>query len=103
MIRSSDLLVHVDGAIVAGDSAPRAGELAVFCRRVVTAPAVVRRDGTVLAGAWLPDLVRLGEMERQPVHADERAEPVRRKYLPKPGQSITDWYHATKGIRPARL
>ena len=41
-----------------------AGELAVFCRPVVTAPAVVRRDGTVLADAWLPDLVRLGELER---------------------------------------
>jgi hypothetical protein len=25
---------------------------------------VVRRDGSVLAGAWLPDLVRLGELER---------------------------------------
>ncbi|HXZ71020.1 MAG TPA: hypothetical protein VEH31_09155 [Streptosporangiaceae bacterium] len=48
----------------AGDAAPRAGELAVFCRPVVTAPAVVRRDGTVLADAWLPDLVRLGELER---------------------------------------
>jgi hypothetical protein len=35
----------------------------VFCRPVVTAPAVVRRDGTVLADAWLPDLVRLGELE----------------------------------------
>jgi len=43
---------------------PSAGELAVFCRPVITAPAVVRRDGTVLAEAWLPDLVRLGEMER---------------------------------------
>jgi len=43
---------------------PAAGELAVFCRPVVTAPAVVRRDGTVLADAWLPDLVRLGELER---------------------------------------
>jgi Insertion element 4 transposase N-terminal len=42
---------------------PTAGELAVFCRPVVTAPAVVRRDGTVLADAWLPDLVRLGELE----------------------------------------
>jgi hypothetical protein len=31
---------------------------------VVAAPAVVRRDRTVLAGAWLPDLVRLGELER---------------------------------------
>ena len=30
----------------------------------MTAPAVVRRDGTVLACAWLPDQVRLGELER---------------------------------------
>ena len=43
---------------------PSAGELAVFCRPVITAPAVIRRDGTVLADAWLPDLVRLGELER---------------------------------------
>jgi len=43
---------------------PEAGELAVFCRPVVTAPAVARRDGTVLAGGWLPDFVRLGELER---------------------------------------
>ena len=51
-------------AVIAGDAVPAAGELAVFCRPVVTAPVVVRRDGTVLAHAWLPDLVRLGEMER---------------------------------------
>ena len=43
---------------------PSAGELAVFCRPVVTAPAVVRRDGRVLADGWLPDFVRLGELER---------------------------------------
>jgi hypothetical protein len=36
----------------------------VFCRPVVTAPAVVRRDGSVLAGGWLPDFARLGELER---------------------------------------
>ena len=42
---------------------PSAGELTLFCRPVVTAPAAVRRDGTVLAGAWLPDLARLGELE----------------------------------------
>ena len=42
---------------------PGAGEPAVFCRPVVTAPAVIRRDGTVLADARLPDLVRLGELE----------------------------------------
>jgi hypothetical protein len=45
------------------NEAPSAGEPAVFCRPVVTAPAVVRRDGTVLADAWLPDLVRLGGLE----------------------------------------
>ena len=49
---------------MAGDSAPSAGELAVFCRPVVTAPAVVRRDGGVRADGWLPDFVRLGELER---------------------------------------
>ena len=49
--------------MVAGGSAPRSGELALFCRPVVTAPAAVRRDGTVLADAWLPDLARLGELE----------------------------------------
>lgn len=43
---------------------PSAGELAVFCRPVVTAPAAVRRDGSVLADGWLPDFVRLGELER---------------------------------------
>jgi len=46
------------------DRPPSAGEPAVFCRPVVMAPAVVRRDGTILADAWLPDLVRLGELER---------------------------------------
>jgi hypothetical protein len=49
--------------VLAGGLAPRSGEIALFCRPVVTAPATVRRDGTVLADAWLPDLVRLGELE----------------------------------------
>ncbi len=49
---------------MAGNAVPSAGELAVFCRPVVTAPAVVRRDGRVLADGWLPDFVRLGELER---------------------------------------
>jgi hypothetical protein len=52
------------GTVTAGDAAPSAGELTVFCRPVVTAPAVIRRDGTVLADGWLPDFVRLGELER---------------------------------------
>ena len=64
VVRAADLLVRGDGTVTAGGAAPSAGELAVFCRPVVTAPAVVRRDGTVLADAWLPDLVRLGELER---------------------------------------
>ena len=62
-VRAAGLQVQGRTVIVA-DAVPAAGELAVFCRPVVTAPAVVRRDGTVLADAWLPDLVRLGELER---------------------------------------
>jgi hypothetical protein len=62
VIRSADLQVHGMTVTVAG-SAPVTGEQAVFGRLVVTAPAFVRRDGTVLADAWLPDLVRLGELE----------------------------------------
>ena len=64
VLRAADLLIRGGGTVTAGETAPSAGELAVFCRPVVTAPAVVRRDGTVLAGAWLPDLARLGELER---------------------------------------
>ncbi len=63
VVRAAGLRVH-GGTLVAPDRVPPAGELAVFCRPVVTAPAMVRRDGTVLADAWLPDLVRLGELER---------------------------------------
>jgi len=64
VVRASGLRIRGGTATAGGDAAPAAGELAVFCRPVVTAPAVVRRDGTVLADAWLPDLVRLGELER---------------------------------------
>jgi Insertion element 4 transposase N-terminal len=67
VVRAAGLRVH-GGTVTAGGAAPSAGQLAVFCRPVVTAPAVVRRDGTVLADAWLPDLVRLGELER---HLDD--------------------------------
>ena len=63
VVRAAGLRVH-GRTVTAEDAAPSAGELAVFCRPVVTAPAAVRRDGTVLADAWLPDLVRLGELER---------------------------------------
>ena len=42
---------------------PAKGEETGFFRPVLTAPAFVKRDGTVLADAWLPDLVRLGGLE----------------------------------------
>jgi hypothetical protein len=64
VIPSRDLWFHGEGTVLAGGPALRSGEMAVFCRPVVTAPAAVTRDGTVLADAWLPEIVRLGELER---------------------------------------
>jgi Insertion element 4 transposase N-terminal len=64
VVRAADLEVRGVGTVAAGNGVPSAGELAVFCRPVVTAPAVVRRDGRVLADGWLPDFVRLGGLER---------------------------------------
>jgi hypothetical protein len=64
VVRAADLQGRGAGTVTAGSALPAAGELAVFCRPVVTAPAVIRRDGMVLADAWLPGLVRLGELER---------------------------------------
>jgi hypothetical protein len=64
VVRAADLQVSGGVTVTAGTGAPAAGELAVFCRPVVTAPAVVRRDGSVRADGWLPDFVRLGELER---------------------------------------
>jgi Insertion element 4 transposase N-terminal len=40
------------------------GELLVFTHPVTVAPAVAGRSGAVLARGWLPDHVRLGELER---------------------------------------
>ena len=64
VVRAAGLRVCGGTVAAAGDAVPRAGELAVFCRPVVTAAVLARRDGRMLADAWLPDLVRLGEMER---------------------------------------
>jgi hypothetical protein len=70
--RAADLQVRggagpggAPGAAVVAGAAERVvpGELMTFCHPVVTAPAVVR-GGAVVADAWLPDLVRLGELER---------------------------------------
>jgi hypothetical protein len=64
VVRACDLLARGRRTVTAGSAAPSAGELAVFCRPVVTAPALPRREGTVRADGWLPDFVRLGELER---------------------------------------
>jgi hypothetical protein len=50
VVRAAGLRVH-GGTVTAGDGVPPAGEPAVFCRPVITAPAAIRRDGTVLADA----------------------------------------------------
>ena len=63
VIRSADLRFHGTGTVTVTGAVPRSGELAAFCRPVVTAPVLVKRDGTVLADGWLPDFVRLGELE----------------------------------------
>jgi hypothetical protein len=64
VVRAADLQVNGGVTVTTRAGTPTAGELAVFCRPVVTAPAVVRRDGSVRADGWLPDFVRLGELER---------------------------------------
>lgn len=67
-VRAADLQVRsgelpsARGAVAVG-GAVTAGMLVAFCHPVVMAPAVVT-GGKVLAGGWLPDFVRLGELER---------------------------------------
>lgn len=51
--------------VVAGGGPVRSGQLLAFCHPVTVAAAVVRRDGRVLAGGWLPDHVRLGLLEAE--------------------------------------
>jgi len=62
-VRAADLQVRGSGSVTAAGTAPPEGEMTLFCRPVTVAPALVKRDGTVLADAWLPDLVRLGGLE----------------------------------------
>ena len=64
VVRAADLQVRGGRRRSRRGPGRRAGELAVFCRPVVTAPAWSGRDGSVLADGWLPDFVRLGELER---------------------------------------
>ncbi len=62
-VRAADLRFPGPGTVMVAGTALSSGEEALFLRPVVSAPAFVRRDGTVLADAWLPDLARLGELE----------------------------------------
>ena len=59
VVRSAGLRVH-GLSVSAGGRAPSAGELALFCRPVVTAPAVIRRDGTVLQDSRHREMVYAG-------------------------------------------
>ena len=54
------------GALVVSAVPVTSGEMLVFAHPVTVAPAVAGRDGAVRAGGWLPDHVRLGELERHP-------------------------------------
>jgi hypothetical protein len=73
--------------VVAGAAAVVSGELVAFCLPVVTAPAVVGRDGAVRVGGWLADHVRLGLLEahvgagviEEVVAADVTARPAQRQ------------------------
>jgi hypothetical protein len=62
-IRAAGLRVRGKTVTVEGQ-VPSAGEETLFCWPVLSVPAAVRRDGAILADAWLPDLVRLGGLER---------------------------------------
>jgi hypothetical protein len=66
VVRVCDLRVRAGGTVTAGNAVPSAGELAVFCRPVVTAPALPRRDGTVRADGWLPDFRAAGRAGAPP-------------------------------------
>jgi hypothetical protein len=52
------------GAMVAAAGPVTSGEMLVFAHPVTVAPTVVSRGGVVRAHGWLPDHVRLGELER---------------------------------------
>jgi len=95
VVCASDLRVRGTGTVIAGGTGPSSGELALFCRPVVTAPAAVRRDGTVLADAWLPDLVRLGALESHlgdgVIEAIVDAELARRRLRPRQRRRIMSY------------
>ncbi len=57
------VVFRADDLRVSGGTTVAAGTMMTFCHPVVTCPAVIR-GGEVRAGGWLPDFVRLGELER---------------------------------------
>jgi hypothetical protein len=62
-VPAADLRVHGARSVTVAGAAPQRGQETVFARPVLSAPAFVRRDGSVLADAWLPEAVRLGVLE----------------------------------------
>ncbi len=63
VLPAADLEFRGSGTVTVAGTALSKGDLALFGRPVVTAPAVICQDGTVKADGWLPDHVRLGELE----------------------------------------
>jgi hypothetical protein len=62
-VPAADLRVHGARSVTVAGAAPQRGQETVFARPVLSAPAFVKRDGSVLADAWLPEAVRLGVLE----------------------------------------
>jgi hypothetical protein len=62
-VPACDLRVHSTRSVTVAGAPPKSGQETVFSRPVLTAPAFVKRDRTVLADAWLPEAVRLGVLE----------------------------------------
>jgi Insertion element 4 transposase N-terminal len=67
-VRAADVACPGDAAapvaLVVPAGRVTSGEMLVFTHPVTVAPAVIGRDGAVRARGWLPDHVRLGELER---------------------------------------
>ena len=123
VLQAAGLQFHGRTVTAAGNAAPRAGELAVFCRPVVTAPAVVRRDaaaGTAVqenrghaAGAPRPlviDRMPIADVEHPgPVGIDRRVERAQRGHRAfdasrkwRPPSSIAKTMAASQTGAPAR-
>jgi hypothetical protein len=62
-VPAAGLRVHGARSVTVAGAAPKTGRETVFARPVLSAPALVKRDGGVLADAWLPEAVRLGVLE----------------------------------------